>query len=175
MGDIYVKSNELFESMGFEKTYDKLARPFLVADGIRNPENVGALIRLADNVGAGGVFFIRGTQPLNMARAKRAAASSVGNIAWNFVDKDELIAQLPDGYAWVAIETTQKSENLFFTKLPQRCVFFVGNESRGIRESLLERMQQTVFIPVPGPTRSLNVSHAAAVAMFEWLRQMMNP
>lgn len=174
MDSIYIKSNQLFEAQGFEKIYDQFARPFLVADGIRNPENVGALIRLADNIGAEGAFFIKGAQPLNMTRAKRAAASSVGNIAWRFVNEDELSSILPEAYVWIAIETTQKSENLFFTMLPRQCVFFVGNESRGIRDSLLERMQQTVYIPVPGPTRSLNVSHAAAVAMFEWLRQMMN-
>ena len=51
--------------------------------------------------------------------------------------------------------------------------FVVGNESRGIREEILEQCDKIVYIPVPGPTRSLNVSHAAAVALFEWQRQMI--
>ena len=51
--------------------------------------------------------------------------------------------------------------------------FIVGSERNGLSEELLVQCDLVVYIPVPGPTRSLNVSHAAAVALFEWQRQML--
>ncbi len=173
MSNVYIKSNQLFKQFEFESVYRSVSRPFLVADGIRNPENAGALIRLADNIGAAEVLFINGNQTVSQSRLKRAAASSLNNIAWSFIDEGELAGRLPADFDWVAIETTQKAKNLFRIGLPDKIVFFVGNESQGIRQNLIEKMQQCVYIPVPGPTRSLNVSHAASVAMFEWLRQKM--
>ena len=51
--------------------------------------------------------------------------------------------------------------------------FIVGSERDGLSNELLKQCDVVVYIPVPGPTRSLNVSHAAAVALFEWQRQML--
>ena len=173
MQNVYIKSNDLFAEQQLEKMYEHLPRPVLVADNLRNADNAGALIRLADNIGAKEVLFVGSETDMKASRLKRSAASSVGNIPWSFVSDSELIARLPVGYTLVGIETSTEATNLFSTPLPDAVVFFVGNESKGIRPELLRLMHQCVYIPVPGPTRSLNVSHAAAVAMFEWLRQRM--
>lgn len=169
-----MKSNDLFAEQQLEKMYEHLPRPVLVADNLRYADNAAALIRLADNIGAKEVWFVGSETDMKASRIKRSAASSVGNIPWSFVSDSELLSRLPVGYTLIGIETSTRATNLFFTPLPDAVVFFVGNESKGIRPGLLGRMHQCVYIPVPGPTRSLNVSHAAAVAMFEWLRQMMN-
>lgn len=174
MQNEYIKSNDLFAEQQFEKMYERLPRPVLVADQLRNADNAGALIRLADNLGAKEVLFVGSETDMKASRLKRSAASSVGNIPWSFVSDSELLMRLPAGYSFVGIETSTEATNLFSTPMPDAVVFFVGNESKGIRPELLRLMQQCVFIPVPGPTRSLNVSHAASVVMFEWLRQKMN-
>ena len=173
MQNDYIKSNALFADKGFETVYQHIHRPIIVADQLRNPDNAGAMIRLADNIGAKEVFFLGDATLLKMSRLKRAAASSVGNIPWSFVSDVELLERLPSDYTLLGIETSANAENLFEAALPNQIVFFVGNEVKGIRAEWLERMHQCVYIPVPGPTRSLNVSHAAAVVMFEWLRQKM--
>jgi tRNA G18 (ribose-2'-O)-methylase SpoU len=50
----------------------------------------------------------------------------------------------------------------------------VGNEKKGIDIDFVEECETIVHIPLTGNCTSLNVSHAAAVAAFEWLRQKMN-
>lgn len=169
----YLKSNELFKDMSFDSLYQKVQRPILVADHLRNAENMGALIRLADNVGASAVYFLGNESDVNRARLHRAAASSIRNIDWLFIDDQQLQLLLPSSFISIALETATNAKSLFDEKLPANPVFFVGNEVSGIRQQLLQTMDQCLYIPVPGPTRSLNVSHAAAVLLFEWLRQMM--
>ena len=67
-----------------------------------------------------------------------------------------------------------KSNDIYETELPADAAFIVGNESHGIHEEILNQCDMVVYIPIPGPTRSLNVSHAASVALFEWYRQQIN-
>lgn len=170
----YIKSNELFRDLPVESLYNKVQRPVIVADHLRNAENMGALIRLADNVGASAVYFLGSEGDVNRGRLQRAAASSFRNISWAFIDDQKLEHLLPEQHTSVALETANNSTNLFLSSLPENPVFYVGNEVSGIRQSLLQNLDQCVFIPVPGPTRSLNVSHATSVLLFEWLRQMMH-
>jgi tRNA G18 (ribose-2'-O)-methylase SpoU len=81
---------------------------------------------------------------------------------------------VPEGKKIVAIETSDNATCIYDTQLPEDVAFIVGNERDGLDEKLLSQCDMVVYIPVPGPTRSLNVSHAAAVALFEWQRQMRN-
>lgn len=124
--------------------------------------------------GASEVLFLGISSAVNLTRVRRVAASSSRNILWRFIGHEDWLSALPAGANLVAIETTRSSSNVFDAKLPDKPVFVVGNEVHGISNSLLERAALCVHIPVPGPTRSLNVSHAAAVVLFEWLRQKLS-
>lgn len=113
-----------------------------------------------------------GEEPTHsIGRVRKCAASSKDNIKWYFTNENDLRKLIPVNKKLIAIETATNATNIFETELPSEAAFVVGNESRGIREELLQQCDLIVYIPVPGPTRSLNVSHAAAVALFEWLRQ----
>ncbi len=170
----YVKSNQLFADKTYEELFATCPRPILAADHLRNADNMGALIRLADNAGAAELFFLGEESSVNASKLQRAAASSFRNLPWMFCDDDMFFNKIPESYKIVALETSTNSTNLYQTQLPEKAVFVVGNEVRGIRDSMLGKADLCVYIPVPGPTRSLNVSHAASVLLFEWLRQMMH-
>ena len=107
-----------------------------------------------------------------LGKVRRAAASSRDNIRWYFSEESDLRKIVPAGKQIVAIETADNATCIYDTQLPENVAFVVGSESYGLSEELLAQCDQVVYIPVPGPTRSLNVSHAAAVALFEWQRQM---
>jgi TrmH family RNA methyltransferase len=81
---------------------------------------------------------------------------------------------IPDDYNIIAIETTEKSENLLGSVLPEKCCFIVGNENVGVSNEMLATAKRHYHIPMVGNTHSLNVSQAFTVAMFEWLRQVQN-
>ena len=168
----YLKSNALFEQIKTEDIYRHVSRPMLIADHLLTPDNIGAMIRLADNIGATEVCFLGREEDHRLGKVRRAAASSRDNIHWYFSEETNLRKIVPEGKSIVAIETADNATCIYDTQLPENAAFIVGSESHGLSDELLAQCDQVVYIPVPGPTRSLNVSHAAAVALFEWLRQM---
>lgn len=168
---MYIKSNKLFEYSRPESIYASIPRPIVMADKLLTPDNMGAMIRLADNIGASEMIFLS-TEPSNsIGRVRKCAASSKDNIKWYFTEENDLRKLIPANKKTVAIETATDATNIYETQLPADAAFIVGNESRGIREEILSQCDMIVYIPIPGPTRSLNVSHAASVALFEWYRQ----
>ena len=168
----YIKSNDLFERIPTETLYQRFPRPMILADQLMTPDNLGAMIRLADNIGATEMCFLGSEDAHRLGKVRRAAASSRDNIHWYFTEETDLRKIVPEGKTLVAIETADNATCLYDTPLPEDIAFVVGSERHGIREELLRQCDLIVYIPVPGPTRSLNVSHAAAVALFEWQRQM---
>lgn len=169
----YLKSNDLFGELNPETLYERVPRPIVIADHLMTPDNIGALIRLADNIGASEVCFIGNEDEHRLGKVRRAAASSRDNIRWYFSEESDLHKIVPEGKSIVAIETADNATCIYDTPLPQDVAFIVGSERNGLSEDLLKQCDMVVYIPVPGPTRSLNVSHAAAVALFEWQRQML--
>lgn len=170
----YLKSNDLFSKLAPERLFERMPPPILIADHLLTPENMGAMIRLADNIGATEVCFLGNEAEHRLGKVRRAAASSRDNIRWYFSETSDLRTIVPEGKQIVAIETADNATCIYDTRLPENVAFVVGNESHGLSDDLLAQCDMVVYIPVPGPTRSLNVSHAAAVALFEWLRQMRN-
>ena len=169
----YLKSNDLFERIPTEELYQRVPRPMLIADHLMTPDNLGALIRLADNIGATEVCFLGSEEEHRMGKVRRSAASSRDNIRWYFTEETDLHKIVPQGKTIVAIETADNATCIYNTPLPKDAAFIVGSERAGLSNELLKQCDLVVYIPVPGPTRSLNVSHAAAVALFEWQRQML--
>jgi putative hydrolase of the HAD superfamily len=169
----YLKSNDLFDKLNPETLYKRLPHPILIADHLMTPDNLGAMIRLADNIGASEVCFLGNEEEHRLGKVRRAAASSRDNIRWYFSEETDLHKIVPKGKKIVAIETANNATCIYDTPLPEDIAFIVGNERNGLSDGLLDQCDMVVYIPVPGPTRSLNVSHAAAVALFEWQRQML--
>jgi tRNA G18 (ribose-2'-O)-methylase SpoU len=168
----YIKSNDLFAGMEFEKLYELIPRPIVIADNLRNPDNAGALIRLSDNLGASDLLFLAEKDSQFLPKMQKVAASSFGNLRWRFENASSIPEEIKCKNVVVALETSANATNLFETELPPNPAFIVGNERNGIRKEILNQATMTVYIPVPGITRSLNVTHAAAVLFFEWYRQM---
>ena len=170
----YLKSNDLFDKLNPETLYERLPHPVLIADHLMTPDNLGAMIRLADNIGASEVCFLGNEEEHRLGKVRRAAASSRDNIRWYFSEETDLHQIVPKGKKIVAIKSAKNATCIYDTPLPEDIAFIVGNERNGLSDGLLDQCDMVVYIPVPGPTRSLNVSHAAAVALFEWQRQMLS-
>lgn len=169
----YLKSNDLFADLAPESLFERVPHPMVIADHLMTPDNIGAMIRLADNIGASEVCFLGKEDEHRLGKVRRAAASSRDNIRWYFSEETNLRKIVPEGKKIVAIETSDNATCIYDTALPDDVAFIVGGERNGLSDELLAQCDMVVYIPVPGPTRSLNVSHAAAVALFEWQRQML--
>jgi len=166
-------SYKLFKELKTSEIYSDISRPIIVADDIRTPENMGAIIRLGANIGASLVIFIsENATEFKTYKIQKTASGAAEKIQWKIVpDFDTAKKLFPKDHELTAIETSSKSKNIFDDKLPERITFVVGNEIKGIRPEILEQINKQYYIPIPGPISSLNVTHALSVALFEWLRQ----
>lgn len=143
----------------------------LAAYELRTPENVGALIRLAGNLGIQKVLFIHSDIPFKNSKIAKVAHSSLKHVDYSFVKSENFFDLIPQDYEVIAVETTEKATNIFASPLPAHCVLLVGNERYGIGQEFLNKIDRAVYIPLLGKTLSMNVSHAATLAAFEWGKQ----
>jgi tRNA G18 (ribose-2'-O)-methylase SpoU len=165
-------SFDKFNKLKLAEIYQKISRPIIVADRLRTPENMGSVLRLAGNIGAENTIFISDVaQDFRLRRIKKTASTANENTSWKILDEDQLSAFIPADYQIVAIETSEHAQNIFDFKFSEKTAFVVGNERYGIRPEILKQAAQHVYIPIPGPVSSLNVTHALSIALFEWLRQ----
>ena len=165
-----IHSKYLFNKKSTPNNY---SAPIIVGCKIKTPQNIGSIIRLADNVGCKEVLFIKDDELIRESKIKKTASSSFNSIKWGFCDMHELETKIPPDYTWVAVETTSDSKSIYATQLPEKIALFVGNEISGIDSDTLTRCREIVHIPLAGNNTSMNVSHALAVALLEWQRQQL--
>lgn len=144
----------------------------VVLDGIEDPHNVGAILRTVDAAGADGVV----RQQRHAARLDGAAAkASAGAVAHvrvaSVVNIARALGELKDAGVWtvgLAADADESYDQVDFT-LPTAVV--VGAEGHGLRRLVRESCDRLASIPMRGHVDSLNVSAAAAVVLFEAVRQ----
>jgi len=142
----------------------------LVLDEVTDPRNVGALLRSAEAAGAGAVVLARDRAPgLSPALVKAAA----GAVEWlrlaRVVNVARSVEALREAGYWTIGLAGEVDTSLFAPDavpgLPAALV--VGSEGEGIRPLVRRACHRLVRIPMRGRTSSLNVSVAAAIALFE--------
>ncbi len=166
-------SVDLFNKLATSEILKGVSPPIIIADQLRTPENMGLILRLAGNIGALVTLFISDEgHKFKKYKIVKTASGAVTKVNWKIIQLKELSSLLPSDYKIIALETSQDAINIFSVRLPEKIAFVVGNEVNGISSEVLEYAHQKVYIPVPGPISSLNVTHALSVALFEWLKQI---
>lgn len=149
-----------------------LPGPTIVAVGLSFPENVGSLLRLADAAGCARVVLVSGNDAQSSdARLRKTARSSEAAVTWEVWQQETFLGQIEAFQPLIGLEISTNSKSIFATALPNLCTILVGGERYGIPSELLAQCQQVVHIPMYGVNGSMNVTHALAVALFEWRRQ----
>jgi len=144
----------------------------LVADGVEDPRNLGALVRTAAGAGARGLLIPERRAAGLSATAARAAAGAAdrlpivraGNIA-------TLTGTLKDSGFWVIGLDAAGARAWDQVDYPRRMALVVGSEGRGLRRLVRERCDEVVSIPLQAGVESLNVSVAAGICLYEAVRQ----
>jgi TrmH family RNA methyltransferase len=147
--------------------------PFcLLLDGVQDPGNVGSMLRSAAAAGVAQVLLSK-----HCAFAWSPKVLRAGQGAHFLVDIHEDI-DLPSwaaAYAStggsVVATVAAGGTNLYASSLAGRVALAIGNEGAGLSPALLTRATQRVSIPMPGGAESLNAAAAAAVCLFECVRQ----
>ncbi|TCO06802.1 TrmH family RNA methyltransferase [Natronoflexus pectinivorans] len=163
-------ANQFFSNTTYPETNPDTG-PIIITDRLKSAENIGHIIRLAGNTGCRKVLVVVEDELPRLSKIKRVAEVSGDVINWKFCKEDEVQQLIPETYSLVALETSPGSTNLFSANLPRKMALIVGSERNGISPRLLSSAKTHLHIPVSGPIKSLNVSHAAAICLFHWTTQ----
>lgn len=157
----------------FEEVLDREETAFvLILDGITDPQNLGAIVRVADGFG---VHLVVIPEHDSAGLTPVAVKASAGASEWVPVAQVTNLAR--------AIEKLQKARFWVYGAAaggdPPSSIDFhgkvalvLGNEGKGIRRNVLEHCDRTVTIPMSGHVDSFNVATAAAVLCYEVRRQL---
>lgn len=170
----------LVESAGVVTVEDLLARaqakgeePFIIVlDGVEDPHNLGAVIRVADGAGAHGVVVPeRGSAHVTPTVHK----SSAGAAAWVPVavasSTTTAVDHLRRAGVWIGGADADAPKVYWDTKLTGPLALVLGSEGYGISRPVVKMLDFTVRIPMAGGVSSLNVSVATGLLAYERVRQ----
>ena len=163
----YVGLDDILERVPEDET------PLIVVfDGVTDVRNFGAIARSAECAGAHGLITpLKNSAPVN-GEAIRASAGALTNIPVCRVGsvRTTLMALKNAGFQLVA--ATEKSRKLLYdADLRRPTALVMGSEDKGISHEVLKLCDEQLAVPLVGKTESLNVSAAAAVMLFEVVRQ----
>lgn len=143
----------------------------LALDDIRDPGNLGTIIRTADWFGIKNVFCSQTCVDVYNPKVVQSTMGAVTRVKVHYTE----LAQLLD--KWSAKSDCEiygsflKGENIYGAGLTNRGMVVLGNESRGISAALRPYISRSLCIPHRGRSESLNVSAAAAVICSEFRRK----
>lgn len=146
-----------------------------VLDGIKDPGNLGTIIRTATACGVTGIILTDDSVDLYNPKTVR---SSVGNL-WKmpvvYMDKKNLkkgLAQIPNCQFLATVVKEDKSEKLFYDiNYQQPTVILFGSEAKGLSQELISIADEAITIPMTNDVESLNLSISAGVILYEAARQ----
>ena len=146
--------------------------PFIiVADGIQDPHNLGAIIRSAHQAGAHGLIIPK-RRAAGMTQV--VVAASAGAVHYLPVAKvtnlTKTIRDLQEQGIWFSA-ADMSGESMYDCDLTGPCGLVVGSEGEGVSRLVRETCDRTVRIPMKGKIDSLNASVAAGILAFEVMHQ----
>ncbi len=147
-------------------------RLVLALDGIEDPQNLGALLRVADGAGVDGVVLTeRRSAPLSAAAVKASAGAAEHLRIARVVNLVRALEELKRRNLWVVGLDERGEADYDRFDLTGNCVIVLGREGAGLHDLVRRTCDHLLRIPMAGGVSSLNVSAAGAVVLYEAARQ----
>ncbi len=141
----------------------------MIFESVRDPGNVGAILRNAAAFGIDRLIFSSDSADIYSPKVLRAAMGAIFKVKIDIVsDMLNSVEYLKkQGRRVIATTLGENSLKLGKSTISSGDVFIIGNEGHGISEEIIEKSDETMFIPMCENTESLNASIAAAILMWE--------
>ncbi|MDZ7991946.1 MAG: 23S rRNA (guanosine(2251)-2'-O)-methyltransferase RlmB [Nostoc sp. EspVER01] len=144
----------------------------VVADGITDPHNLGAIIRTAEAIGAQGLVIPQRRASGITSTVMKVAAGALENFAVaRVVNLSRSLEELKEAGFWIYGTAASGSEPLHTVNFTGPIVLVIGSEGEGLGMLTQRSCDFLVSIPLQGKTPSLNASVAAGMALYEIYRQ----
>lgn len=152
-----------------------LERPklYVLLEFVRSAHNVGSVFRACDSAGITKLFLCGWTAMPPHPKLAKTALGSEQSVAWeHHCSAVQLAVYLrSQSISLVALEVGADSEDIFTAPFERDTCLIFGHEELGVSEELLQLCDHVVAIPHAGAKSSLNVSVAAGVAIYEYVRK----
>ena len=143
----------------------------VVLDEVQDPHNLGAILRTAAGLGASGVVIPKHRSASVTATVRKVAVGAEQHVAVAQVTNlARFLEAARDAGFWIYGMAGGGGTELAGADMSERAVLVLGSEAKGIRPNVLAKCDAQLAIPI-GEIESLNVSVAAAIAMWEWRRE----
>lgn len=161
-----------------EVAFRRQAGLTVILENVHDPHNIGAVIRSCDSVGIPEIFVLYTEPQLTEERIMVGKKSSGGARKWvdvnYYTDMEACFRHVREKYPRVlATHLGEEAEPLYLLNLAQPAALLFGNEKDGVSEAALAYADGNFLIPQMGMARSLNISVACAVTLYEALRQRL--
>ncbi|MEO5612017.1 MAG: RNA methyltransferase [Sphingomicrobium sp.] len=147
---------------------DRTAAPlWIVAQALRDPGNLGTILRTGDAVGVGGLILVDDSADPFSVEAVRASMGAVFTQAIATARWDEFIGWLRGGAGQLVGTSLKATTDYLDADYQAPCFLLIGNEQQGLPEAYEQACDSLVKIPMAGRADSLNAAVAAAVMAFQ--------
>jgi len=161
-----------------DELLDQLTGPplLLVLDGVTDPHNLGACLRVADGAGAHAVIAPKDhAVGLNATVAKVASGAAETVPYFMVTNLARTLGELKERNIWCIGTSDDAPKTLYQVDLKGPTALVLGAEGQGMRQLTRKTCDELVSIPMKGGVESLNVSVASGVCLYEALRQRSLP
>lgn len=143
----------------------------VILEEVQDPGNVGTIIRTADAFGFDMVILSKGCADVYSGKTIRATMGSLFHIpVITDVELESIINKLNQEEVLTLATTPYEGTSCFDMEYKYKNAIIIGNESRGISDTLMKHVKLKVIIPMIGKAESLNASVAASLMMYEVMR-----
>jgi len=145
---------------------------FLVLDGVEDPHNLGACLRVADAMGVHAVIAPKDRAVGLNATVRKVACGAAETVPFIAVTNlARTLRDLKEAGVWIIGAAAEAENDLFATKFEGPIALVLGAEGTGLRRMTAETCDALVSIPMFGSVESLNVSVASGICLYEARRQ----
>ena len=145
---------------------------YVLLDRIQDPGNLGTIIRTADGAGVDAILLTAGCVDLYNPKTIRATMGSIFHLPILLIeDSQEAIDFLKNNQIKILTTSLDAVSYHYEIDCRQSVAIVVGNEANGVSSTWMDAADALVKIPLQGKAESLNVSVAAAIVLYEALRQ----
>ena len=171
---VVAKAGELSLARNLDELLDAIVGPplILILDGVTDPHNLGACLRVADGAGAHAVIAPKDRAVGLNATAAKVASGAAESVPYITVTNlARTLRELKEREIWLIGTTEDAEKGLYEADFTSGAALIMGSEGEGMRRLTRDTCDMLISVPMFGSVESLNVSVASGVCLYEARRQ----
>lgn len=153
-----------------DRDFDRDSGKYLYLDDVREPGNLGGMIRSADAFGLDGIILSLNCCDLYNPKTVRASMSSIFRLPIYKMSREKLVSL---GFNLIST-SINRSLSIRDYNFKDRDIVIIGNEAKGVSDFLMENSNMSINIPISSKVDSLNANVAASIIIYEMTKWNMS-